>query len=64
MINGILFNSEVWYGVKKKEIEILESIDESYLRQMFVAHSKTAKEAFYLESGKVPLRYIIKSRRL
>ena len=64
LINGLLFNSEVWYGLKKTEIEILEAIDEMFLRQLFGAHSKTPIEALYLESGKIPIRYIIKNRRL
>ena len=34
------------------------------MRQLFDSHSKTAKEALYLESGKIPLGFIIKSRRL
>ena len=64
IINGVLFNSEVWYGVKQAEIEILEKVDETYLRQLFGAHSKTPIEAFYLESGKIPLHFIIQNRRL
>ena len=60
----MLFNSEVWYGLKQGEIEILKKIDETYMRQLFGAHSKTAIEAFYLESGKMPLRFIIQNRRL
>ena len=27
-------------------------------------HSKTAKEAFYLETGLVPMRYVVMKRRL
>ena len=32
IINGILFNSEIWYGVNTKQIEKLENFDEIYLR--------------------------------
>ena len=39
--------------------EILEGIDEAFLRQLFGAHSKTPIEALYLKSGKIPIRYII-----
>ena len=59
-----MFNSEAWYGVKQTEVDALEKIDEAYLRSLFKAHSKTPIEAFYLETGKYPLRYILKSRRL
>ena len=34
------------------------------MRQLFGAPSKTPIEAFYLESGKLPLRFIIQNRRL
>ena len=64
IVNGLLFNSEVRYGLRQTKIDILESIDEMYMRQLFGAHSKTPIEAFYLESGKVLLRYVLKSRRL
>ena len=64
LVNGILFNSEVWYDLKETEIRLLEQIDESLLRKLLNAHSKTPLEALYLELGCLPLRYIIKARRL
>lgn len=64
VINSILFNSEVWFGLTLSQIETLESIDIQFYRRLFQAHSKTAKEAFYLETGKVPIRIIIQVRRL
>ena len=64
IINPILFNSEVWYGVSTEQIETLEKIDVLYLRKLFNGHSKTAIEAFYIEAGKMPIRMLIKIRRL
>ena len=64
LVNGLLFNSEVWYSVKAKHLEILENIDQILLRKMFKAHSKTALEALFLEAGIIPLRFIIAKRRL
>ena len=55
--NGMPFASGSTDGIDGK-------IDEAYLRNLFKAHSKTPIEAFYLETGKLPLRYILKSRRL
>ena len=63
-VNGLLFNSEVWYSVKAKHLETLENIDQILLRKMFKAHSKTALEALFLEAGIIPLRFIIAKRRL
>ena len=64
LVNGILFNSEVWYNLNENEIRELEEVDETLLRRILNAHSKTSIEALYLELGCIPLRYIIMSRRL
>ena len=64
MVNGLLFNSEVWYDLKEKDIRELEEIDEALLRKILNAHSKTPLEALYLELGVLPLRFIIKARRI
>ena len=64
LINGILFNSESWYGLKTKDIEKLENVDLQYMRKVFGASSKTPKEFLYMETGKIPIRFILKSRRL
>ena len=63
-VNGCLFNSEAWHGVKITDIKLLEKVDESLLRGILNAHSKIPVEALYLETGSVPIRYIISSRRL
>ena len=39
-------------------------VDEILLRKIFSAHSKTPKEALYLESGNVPIRFILMARRV
>ena len=54
IISGVLSGSEAWYGVTKQEVQMLESADLHYIRKLFGAHSSTAKEAFYLETGKLP----------
>ena len=64
MINEIVTNSEVWYSVKEKHLETLENLDEMLLRKFFNAHSKTAKESFFLECGIIPIRFIIAKRKL
>ena len=64
LLNGILFNSEAWYDISETEIKMLEAVDEHLLRALVKAHSKTALEFLYLESGAFPIRFIISSRRL
>ena len=56
-LNGILTNAEVWYGVKNCEIEGLEDLDRTLIR-------KAPKEANYLELGLIPIKFIIKARRI
>ena len=63
-INGTLTNSECWYNVNKKHLETLESGDLMLIRKLIKGHSKTAKEAFYLETGLLPTKFIIQKRKL
>ena len=63
-INGILTNSEAWYGIKDSEVEILESVDELLMRRILEVPSTCPKEMLYLELGCLPIKYIVASRRL
>ena len=64
LVNGMLYNSEVWHSVSEEEFRMLETVDEYLLRALVDGHSKTSLEFLYLESGALPIRYIISSRRL
>ena len=57
-------NSENWYDLSEKDIQQLESIDEQLFRKIFSAPRSTPKELLYLESGSIPIKFILKSRRL
>ena len=45
-------------------MEIFSRVDESLLRGLVSAHSKVAKEALYLETGTIPIRFIWAARRI
>ena len=64
LISGILFNSEGWHGVKDDDVRMLEKVDEALLRALIKGHSKVPIEFLYLETGCVPIRHIISSRRM
>ena len=64
LLSTLLSNSEAWYDITSKEVKELESVDEALLRKIFSAHSKTPLETLYLESGNVPIRFLLKARRL
>jgi hypothetical protein len=64
LIGGMLTNADVWVCLKEKHYLKFEQVDEFLLRGILQAHSKTAKEVLHLDTGTVPLRYVIKNRRL
>ena len=64
LLNGILYNSEAWHGMTDAHIATLESLDLSLLRGILNAHAKTTKEFLYLETGVVPIKWILAQRRI
>ena len=64
LLNSILCNSEVLYGLKKSHIETLESVDKYFWRKVFNCPISTPTETFFMESNTIPLRFILISRRL
>ena len=64
LINGILYNSEAWHDINDKETKRLEEVDEHLLRSLVHGHAKTPLEFIYLETGSIPLRFIIACRRM
>ena len=64
LLNGILFNSEVWHSMKDTDIASLVIIDQYLKRGLLYSHAKTPLEHLYLEIGALPVKYIIISRRL
>ena len=63
-LSSIIFNSEAWYNMTNNDIDMLESVDEQLLRRILDAPVTTAKEMLYLELGVIPIRHIIRGRRL
>ena len=63
-LNGILTNADVWYNLRKSEVEELEELDRSLLRKIFGTKFSCPKEALYLESGALSIGTIVKSRRI
>ena len=64
MLSTLLSNSESWFNLTLKEIESLEKVDEALLRKLFSSQVSTPREALYLESGNIPIRFVLMSRRL
>ena len=64
LVSSVLCNSESWYNVTNGELDYLESVDLMLLRKLLQAPKSTPKEMLYLELGCLPLREIIRKRRL
>ena len=64
LINSMLCNVEVLYGLNKGHIEALESVDRNLLRRIFQSPVSTPTESFYIETNFISLRYVIIGRRL
>ena len=64
MLSVVLFNAETWHRLTKENIKKLESIDLMLLRKLFKTPTSTPKTALYLETGCVPIRYVIKGKRI
>ena len=63
-LNGILTNSETWYNITEEHYKVLEDKDNELMRKILNAHSKTACELLWIETGKIQIRYIISKKRL
>ena len=63
-VNALLVNMEVWHNVLQKDIEVITQLDNYLMRKILKAHSKVPTELLYLETGTIPVEYVIKSRRI
>ena len=64
LLSVLLFNSETWLRLTKENIKKLESVDEMLLRKILGTPISTPKIALYLETGSIPIRFILKKKRI
>ena len=64
LLNGMLYNSEVWHSISEEEIKMMEKVDEHLLRSLVKGHSKSPLEFLFLEAGATPIRFLISCRRI
>ena len=64
LLNGILYNSEAWQNISEEEMKMLEDVDNYFLRKLLQAQSKTSISFLHLETGTLPIRFILANRRL
>ena len=64
LVSKLVSSSEVWYGISKQEYSKIESIDEMFFRRLLEVPISVPKEGIYMEMGKIPIRFVIKMRRV
>ena len=60
----LLANSEVWLRLTQKDLGKLEGIDRTFLRRIFQVPNSVPKSFLYLETGCIPLRYVMIKKRI
>ena len=64
LINGTITNAEIWYNFNQNEVQEFQNLDKLFFRRILRVPKSTPTEAFYLETGVIPIGLIIQSRRL
>lgn len=64
LVSSVLCNSEAWFNLTKSELDLLETVDLELLRSILKVPKSTPKEMLFLELGVMPLREMIRERRL
>ena len=64
LISGMLFSAESWHSLTNQHIETLSKVDESLVQALVNCHPKVPKEFLHLETSTIPIKYLLKSRRL
>ena len=64
LVNGMLCSIEALYGLTTSHLEQLEKVDRYFFRKIFNTVRSTPFESYYLETGALPLRFVVIGRRL
>ena len=61
LLNSILCNSEVLYGLNQSHIETLESIDKMFWTKVFNCPVTSLTEVLFLETNSISIQHIMKN---
>ena len=64
LMNGILFNSEVWYSLTKAQVNELQEVDTLMLRKVMEVNKSVPISSLFLELGLTPIKQILQGRRV
>ena len=60
----MLLNAEIWHEITKTNFEDLVQSDRTLLKRILEVPDSTPNESLYLEFGIVPVRFLIKAKRI
>ena len=64
LVTSMLSNSEAWYNVSKAELNLLETVDVNFLRNVLRTPKSRPVEMLYLELGCILFRELIRKCRI
>ena len=64
LLSILLFNSETWLRLTKKDLNKIEAVDRMFLRRIFHVPNSVPTSFLYLETGCIPLHYVMKMKRV
>ena len=64
LLSVLLFNAETWGRLTKENLKKLESGDLMRLRKLLLTPISSPKASLYLETGCIPIRFLIKGKRI
>ena len=64
LLSVLLFNSETWLRLNKTDLNRLEGVDRMFLRRIFQVPTSTPTVALYLETGCLPIKLLLKVKRI
>ena len=64
LLQVLLTNSETWLRLTKADMNKLERVDRIFLRRLLKVPTSTPIAALYLETGCIPIRYVMKMKRI
>ena len=64
LMSSMLLNIEVWFAVTREDISKLQMVDKVLLRRVMEIGKGSPVCGLYLETGSIPISYLIKARRI
>ena len=63
-LSTVLFNSQTWSKLRKKDIDVLRTMQQKFLKRIIGVSSSTCNASVFLELGVLPIEYEIEKRQL